>query len=68
LGAKRGRLNLPSIRFDAATTLDSAAILALVLGYQGRYEQAEEMCQQELNLCDMVQGKQYPATPDKTAD
>ena len=46
----RGRLNLLSIRFDAAITLDSAVVLALVLGDQGRYEQAEEMCRQELNL------------------
>jgi hypothetical protein len=40
----RGRLNLLSIRFDAAIALDSAVILALVLDDQGRCEQAEEMC------------------------
>ena len=42
--------------------LTSMNNLALVLSDQGKYEQAEEMHQQGLGLCEMVLGKDRPST------
>ena len=43
-------------------TLRSLGLLARVLGYQGKYEQAEEMHRRVLELIEIVLGKEHPET------
>ena len=43
-------------------TLTSINDLAIVLGDQNKYEQAEEMHRQELGLCEKVLDKEHPDT------
>jgi hypothetical protein len=45
---------------EQPSTLASMNNLAIVMGDQGKYEQAEEMYQQTLRLSEMVLGKEHP--------